>query len=463
MSLFHVYDHAQATVPIVTLSQAQWQDYEKDTRLKQILKVYPFSGNGLEILLQLNEAGQLERVFAGTSFTYDDPRNWIMLFAKLQETLPEGMHFHAETLKEKYEYEAMTGWALATYRFDEFKKEPQTRGVSTLHISTEEAAKKIEQTMDSLFLCKNLINTPANHLIPTDLVQIVKDLAEEHSAEMKSYVGADLLLENLPTVYAVGKGSANPPAFIDLHWGNPNHPGLTLIGKGVVFDTGGQNLKGPAGMRNMKKDMGGAAVAVSLAKLIMTRKLPVHLRLLIPTVENSPGWRAYRPGDIIKTRKGLQVEVGNTDAEGRLILCDALALAAEEEQDLIMDFATLTGAARVALGEDLPACYSPDSGLIQELSHASQGVSDPLWPMPLWEPYTRFLKSDVADFDNMASTPLAGSVTAALFLWQFVKPRRNWIHFDVFGWRNTALPGYPKGGEASAVRAVFEFLEKRYS
>jgi len=274
-------------------------------------------------------------------------------------------------------------------------------------------------------------------------------------------MGAQLEKE-FPAIHAVGKGSFRPSALIDLRWGSENHPKLTIVGKGVVFDSGGLNLKPTAGMIFMKKDMGGSAVALGLTQLIMATKLPVRLRMLIPAVENAISDRAYRPGDVVNTRKGLTVEIGNTDAEGRMVLCDALALATEESPDMIIDMATLTGACRTALGQDMPGMYSSSRKLANDLMEAAEQVADPLWHMPLWAPYFKAMKGTISDLNNTATTSMGGSITAALFLHEFVKPYENWVHLDMYGWRLDPIPGTPKGGEASALRAVFRMLENRY-
>ena len=462
MELFRFSGGAEDVVPLRVMNCEEWKKYPKSAYLENVTSIQPFSGKGHQILLETDENGKLKRVFAGTSFEETDPRNWVILFAKLAKTVPQG-NYAPENLPDSRLYDAMLGWGLGKYQFDRYTSKKSESRKKTLVIPETAPVAKINHSLASIFLGRDLINTPANAMTPAVLVKEIRDLAEKHQATVKSIEGSNLLLEGFPTVYAVGKGSQHPPALVEFTWGDANHPKVTLIGKGVVFDTGGLNLKPATGMRDMKKDMGGAAVAIALAQLIVLEKLPVFLRLVVPAVENSPGGGAYRPGDIIKTRKGLQIEIGNTDAEGRLILCDALALCLEDKPDLLIDFATLTGSARVALGEDLPACYSPDNALMRELITASEQIGEPVWHMPLWEPYRKFLNSEVADMDNMANTPLAGSITASLFLWEFVKPFRNWIHIDMFGWRNTALPGYPKGGEASALRAVYQFLENRYS
>jgi leucyl aminopeptidase len=279
---------------------------------------------------------------------------------------------------------------------------------------------------------------------------------------MRAIVGDDLLKENFPLVYAVGKASTRAPRLIDLRWGDAKNPKVALVGKGVVFDTGGLDIKPSAGMLLMKKDMGGAASALGLASMIMSAKLPLYLRVIIPAVENAISGEAFRPGDVFKSRKGTTVEIGNTDAEGRLILADALALADEEAPDLIVDFSTLTGAARVALGPELPAAFTDDEKLAAALSSVAAREADPFWRLPLWRPYQSMLDSKIADTNNVSSSAFAGAITAALFLSRFVERAKSWLHFDLYAWNSSSKPGRPEGGEAQTIRALFTFLQERY-
>jgi leucyl aminopeptidase len=356
--------------------------------------------------------------------------------------------------------QAALGWGLATYRFTRYvKDEPREWPQLVVAEGVDRAA--ITDQLDAIFLARDLVNTPAGDLGPSELCDMAREIAKQYHAQIRIITG-EVLERDFPAVHAVGMGSHRQPALIDLHWGKADHPKVTLVGKGVVFDSGGLDLKPPKNMLLMKKDMGGAAVTLALAKLVMARKLPVHLRLLIPTVENAIGPRAYRPGDVVRTRKGLTVEIGNTDAEGRVILCDALDEAVSDEPDLILDMATLTGAARVALGQDLPGFWTPSNEIADELLQASVGCVDPIWRMPLWLPYTSMLKSKIADSNNISESPMGGSITAALYLYQFVKPFLNWVHFDAYCWRTSDIPGTPAGGEASALRAVYNFLAQRY-
>jgi leucyl aminopeptidase len=308
-----------------------------------------------------------------------------------------------------------------------------------------------------------LVDTPAADLGPAELESAARDLAKQFGAKVEVTSG-DALDQGFPMIAAVGQGAVREraPRLVELHWGKEGAPKIAIVGKGVCFDSGGLDIKPASGMRLMKKDMGGAAHALALAKLVMAERMPVHLHLLIPTVENAVSAAAFRPGDVVSSRKGLKVEIDNTDAEGRLILGDALSKAGEGEPELILDFATLTGAARIALGPDLPAMFVNDDELAVELETAAKRVTDPVWRMPLWDGYDEMLKSDLADLSNAADSPMAGSVTAALFLRRFVPEGMPWAHFDTFAWRPSAKPGRPKGGDALGLRAAFAMLEKRY-
>jgi len=312
-------------------------------------------------------------------------------------------------------------------------------------------------------LVRDLVDTPAADLGPAELEGAARNIAKQFGAKVEVTLG-DALEQGYPMIAAVGQGAIRErgPRLIELRWGKESSPKIAIVGKGVCFDSGGLDIKPASGMRLMKKDMGGAAHALALAKLVMNENLPVHLHLLIPAVENAVSAAAFRPGDVISSRKGLKVEIDNTDAEGRLVLGDALSKAGEENPELIIDFATLTGAARVALGPDLPAMFANDDQLAADLEAGAKKVTDPIWRMPLWDGYDEMLKSDLADLSNAADSPMAGSVTAALFLRRFVPEGTPWAHFDTFAWRSSAKPGRPKGGEALGLRAAFAMLTHRY-
>ncbi|HET9353503.1 MAG TPA: leucyl aminopeptidase family protein [Sphingomicrobium sp.] len=380
--------------------------------------------------------------------------------ARLSEALPEGSF----RLAEGDPGPATLGWLLGQHRFTAYKSKPDDqRGPRVL--MTKEAA-EIERTVriaEAVTYVRDLVDTPAADLGPAELEADARALAKPFGAKVEVTSG-DALEQGCPMIAAVGQGATREraPRLIELHWGKDNAPRIAIVGKGVCFDSGGLDIKTAAGMRLMKKDMGGAAHALALAKLVMAEKLPVRLHLLVPAVENSVSATAIRPGDVIGSRKGLKVEIDNTDAEGRLILGDALAKAGEAGPELIVDFATLTGAARVALGPDLPAMFANDDALASDLESAAKEVADPLWRMPLWDGYDEMLKSDLADLVNSADSPMAGSVTAALFLRRFVPEGTAWAHFDTFAWRPAAKPGRPKGGEAMGLRATLAMLRRRY-
>jgi leucyl aminopeptidase len=350
------------------------------------------------------------------------------------------------------------GWGLGSYRFDRYRT--SRRPPARLRLDAPDA-----ETADVLAAClrvRDLVNTPADHLGPPQLESIVREIAARHGATFASIVGDDLLAQNLPAIHAVGRASHRAPRLLQLDWGDPAHPRVSVVGKGVCFDTGGLDIKSADGMRNMKKDMGGAAHAIALAELAMARKLPVRLSLLVPAVENAIGPESLRPGDVILTRKGASVEIDNTDAEGRIVLCDALARAAEDAPALLLDFATLTGAARVALGPELPALYSNDDGVAADWLAAGAQARDPLWRMPLWRPYLRYLTSNVADIANAGPSKMAGSISAALYLERFVPASMPWAHLDVYAWNDNDRPGRPAGGEAQGLRAAWGMLKGRF-
>ena len=353
------------------------------------------------------------------------------------------------------------GWGLGAYRFDRYRKNGTGRERATLRIEAG-AAVRANRQIEAITLVRDLINTPAGDLLPDRLAGAAADLAGRFGAQCSSIVGDDLIANGYPAIHAVGRASAEPPRLIDLRWGDPDHPRLTLAGKGVCFDSGGLDLKPASGMRLMKKDMGGAAHVLGLALLAMDAALPVRLRVLVPAVENAVSGNAFRPGDVLSTRAGITVEVDNTDAEGRIVLCDALTEAASEEPDALIDFATLTGAARIALGPDLPALFSNDDDLARGLARHAEEVRDPLWRLPLHRPYDELLESRIADTANSASSPHAGAITAALFLRRFVPDTVPWAHFDLMAWNARARPGRPIGGEAMAFRATWAWLEERY-
>ncbi|GAB3735493.1 leucyl aminopeptidase family protein [Luteimonas pelagia] len=350
------------------------------------------------------------------------------------------------------------GWGLGAYRFDRYKTPP--RKPATLAGGIDPATADV---LAACLLARDLVNTPTQDMGPDELEQAVRALGAAHGAEVEAITGPALLERNFPAIHAVGRASHRAPRLLVLRWGDAKAPQLTLVGKGVCFDTGGLDLKAADGMRWMKKDMGGAAHAIALAGLVMARALPVRLTLLVPAVENAIGPDAFRPGEVLATRSGASVEVDNTDAEGRLVLCDALTFAGEQRPDLLVDFATLTGAARVALGPDLPALYANDDALAGEWLDAGMAVRDPVWRLPLWRPYLRYLTSGIADIANSGPSKMGGSITAALFLERFVPANQKWAHLDVYAWNDADRPGRPAGGEAQGLRAAWAMLAGRFA
>ena len=355
---------------------------------------------------------------------------------------------------------ATLAFALGSYRFGRYRK----ADVSDVRLVPPDGVDvaAITRMADAAALARDLINTPSNDMGPAELALAAQVLAERFGASFNCIVGEELTRQNFPLIHAVGMASSRAPRLIDLSWGDPAHPKVTLVGKGVCFDTGGLDLKPSAGMLIMKKDMGGAANVLALAQMVMDARLKVRLRVLIPAVENAVSGNAFRPLDILPSRKGITVEIGNTDAEGRLVLADALALADEEKPDLLIDLGTLTGAARVALGPDLPPFYTNDETLAQDVARCAREENDPLWRLPLWPPYDAWLDSKVANVNNAPSGTFAGSITCALFLQRFVEAAKSWLHVDIYGWTPTAKPGRPEGGECQAARAIFKLLGERY-
>jgi leucyl aminopeptidase len=355
---------------------------------------------------------------------------------------------------------AALAFALGSYRFGRYRRS-ETPDVKLVPPEGIDVA-AISRMADAVALARDLINTPSNDMGPEQLALAAGELANRYGASFNCIVGEDLTRQNLPLIHAVGMASPRAPRLIDFIWGDPDHPKVTLVGKGVCFDTGGLDLKPSAGMLIMKKDMGGAANVLALAQMVMDAKLKVRLRVLIPAVENAVAGNAFRPLDIFKSRKGITVEIGNTDAEGRLVLADALALACEEKPDLLIDLGTLTGAARVALGPDLPPFYTNDEALALDVARCAREENDPLWRLPLWPPYDSWLDSKTADVNNAPSGGFAGSITCALFLQRFVDGAKSWLHVDIYGWTPSAKPARPEGGECQAARAIYKLLGERY-
>ncbi|MCB1451571.1 MAG: leucyl aminopeptidase family protein [Nitratireductor sp.] len=386
----------------------------------------------------------------------DDPR--ALDAGRLPRLLPEGNWHFADAAPDATL--SSLGWLLGAYRYDRYRKDAPWKARLVPGADIDTAA--ISGIADSVFLARDLINTPTNDLGPAELEAAIRKLAGEFKAKVGSIVGDKLLEKNFPMVHAVGRASASAPRIVEFKWGKASDPKVTLVGKGVCFDSGGLNIKPGDSMALMKKDMGGAANILALARMIMTARLPVRLRVIIAAVENSISANAFRPGDILNSRKGTTVEIGNTDAEGRLILGDALAWGDEEAPQIMIDMATLTGAARIALGPDLPAMFSDDDGFCADMMASGASVEDPVWRLPLWKGYRAGLSSNIANISHIGKGPQGGSITAALFLQHFVEKAKTWAHFDIFAWAAAEKPSCPIGGEAQAIRAIFEVMKSRF-
>ncbi|HKX10509.1 MAG TPA: leucyl aminopeptidase family protein [Stellaceae bacterium] len=399
--------------------------------------------------------GGLGRVLVGWN-----PKEAIWALGGLPEGLPRGQYVLDARPGAAAATRMALGWAMGAYSFTRYKA--ASRAPAELVWPAEADRAEAERLARAIHLVRDLINTPAEEMGPAELALAAEQLAAEHGARCTVLVGDELLKNNYPMIHAVGRGSARAPRLIDIVWGDPKAPKLTLVGKGVCFDSGGLDLKTAQGMRMMKKDMGGSATVLGLASAIMDAGLPVRLRVLVPAVENFVSANSYRPLDVIRTRKGLTVEIGNTDAEGRLILCDALAEADSEHPALIIDMATLTGAARVALGPELPALFVNDDATAAALLEAGSAESDPFWRMPLWKPYRKLIDSKVADLNNVSEAGFAGAVIAALYLAEFVSPTTPWAHIDTYAWNHSSRPGRPEGAEALGLRALYRALQRRF-
>ena len=453
-----VADRGQKATPVHLVDKKTFEDWAKSRPAEDraLLKAHRFDGKTAYASVVLPRGADEFEVVA-TVAEADKLSPWCL--ARLAETLPEGTY----RLASGEPGPASLGWLLAQHRFDGYRKAEEGPNGARILVTGEAA--KIESAVreaKATALVRDLVNTPAADLGPAELEQAVRDVAAEIGADVRVTSG-DELSTGYPLIAAVGAAAVREraPRLIELEWGNPAHPRMAVIGKGVCFDSGGLDIKPASGMRLMKKDMGGAAHALALAALIAGERLPVRLHLLIPAVENAISGAALRPGDVVKSRQGLFVEIDNTDAEGRLVLADALTRAAEDEPTLILDFATLTGAARVALGPDLPAMFANDDELADGLLGAAKEVTDPIWRMPLWDAYDEMLKSDIADMANASGSPMAGAVVAAMFLKRFLPAGTPWAHFDTFAWRDAAKPGRPKGGDALGLRTAFAAISKR--
>ena len=444
--------------PIVVIDKAHFDTWLKSQTkaIQQWLQVNAFKAEPCQILALPDSQHGIKAILLAI-----DPTDKLYCLGDLNDRLNDGLY----SIEDPYTLLdlslAYLGFALGTYRFQHFVAERQKKSVQ-IKISSE-LYKQLAPQVNALFWVRDLINLPAESLGPTQLALEAQELADVYKADCKILVGNALLEQGYPLIHTVGRASDEAPRLVEINWGNKKHPKISLVGKGVCFDSGGLNIKTGEGMSTMKKDMGGAAHALGLARLIMEYKLPVRLQVLVPIVENAINGHAYRPGDIFISRKGLSVEIGNTDAEGRLILADALTKASENKPELIIDFATLTGAARIAMGHTIAALFCNDDKMATDLLKASEKIGDPIWRMPLFAGYKKMIRGKFADLSNMANHAYGGAITAALFLEYFVDENIPWAHFDLNAWNIAAQPGRPEGGEVMSLRAVFKYLEDRYA
>lgn len=449
--LFYETNSDQA-IPLYLIPQTQWEeglDFLTSVE-RNCFSLKEFKGKIGEYCLITNADGLIDKAYIGSGCGNNG-----LALANAALFLPANTYQVQEVVTQ----EAAIHWALAQYRFKHYKKnEIKPRRL----VVQSEDLPPLLALADAHFLVRDLINKPTNDLGPKELAQVVEQMAQRYGAQFKQWVGNELLENNFPAIHAVGRASASEPRLLSLTWGNEKHPRVTLVGKGVCFDTGGLDLKPSSGMRYMKKDMGGAAHVIGLAQWIMARKLPIRLQMLVPAVENSVGPNAFRPGDVLTMRNGLTVEIHNTDAEGRLVLADALVLACEEQPELLIDFATLTGAARVSVGTEIAALFTNQDHLADDMTKVSAQVTDPVWRLPLYSPYEESLRSSIADLTNASDSPYAGAITAGLFLQRFITKSVPWMHFDIMAWNIGNKPGKPEGGEAMGLRSVAEYLAQTY-
>ena len=466
----HYTTEEQTAIPILPLQANQLADFLADQTesVSKWIENSDFTAKPHQYCIVPAASGEIAMVLVGLHENPDEVEAAaIWSIANLAKELPVAHYELVTDWPETQMIQAEIGWGLGAYRFDFFKRnfleqpEPQAR----LKVA-ESRLPVINAYVDAITMVRDLVNTPANHMMPEDLAELSQDLCLQHGAEFKQIVGDELLDENFPAIHAVGRASEHAPRLIQINWSadasNADLPLLTLVGKGVCFDTGGLDIKPSKFMRNMKKDMGGAAHALGLAHLIMSLQLPVKLEVLISAVDNAISGDAYRPGDIIDTRARKTIEIDNTDAEGRVVLCDALTLACEHQSDLILDFATLTGAARVAVGTEIPALFTNAKKLQLDMQNPAYNLGEIIWPLPLHEPYRYQLDSAVADMANASSESYGGAITAALYLKEFVDESIDWAHFDMMAWNTRERPGRPKGGEAMGLLVAFDYLQRRY-
>ncbi|HSW69424.1 MAG TPA: leucyl aminopeptidase family protein [Gammaproteobacteria bacterium] len=449
--------HSKKVIPIVILTLEEFSSWlsKQNMFTKNWIRSVGFKAEAGITCLLPDLSGKLTQVLCGVS----DIKNFWSV-GNLSVTLPEGHYIFTSDLKNFVYTDFAMAWGLGAYQFSRYKK--SSKKIAQLVLPKNFQPDLINNIVESIYYVRDLINTPTDDMGPSELAIAAKQLGKRYQAKFKEIAGNDLLKQNFHCIHTVGRASDDAPRLLDLRWGNKQHPKITLVGKGVCFDTGGLDLKPSSAMLLMKKDMAGAAHVLGLARMIMEAKLPINLRVLIPAVENAVAGNAYRPGDVIKSRKGLTVEIGNTDAEGRLVLADALTEAVSDQPDLLIDMSTLTGAARIAVGTDISAMFSNDDGLANHLVNCGIKESDPIWRLPLFDGYRDMLNSSVADINNCSPDAYAGAITAALFLKEFVPDEIPWAHFDIMAWNLRSRPGRPQGGEAMGLRALFNYLLERY-
>ncbi len=445
-------------VPVTVVTQKSCEEWQASQSAceKKWLKVNRFTGAPGKTCLIPAADGGLSKVVLGIS----DPLE-IWDTAGLARNLPDGIYRLEGVRGKDASTRAALGWALGGYRFDAYRKPTLLKTSLRWPKACDKA--HVTRAMEATFLIRNLINTPADDMGPSELEKTVRTLARQHGARIRVVCGEQLLAKNFPAIHAIGRASDDAPRLLDMTWGRPQDPKVTLVGKGVCFDTGGLDIKPAVGMKLMKKDMAGAAHVLGVAALLMDARVRVRLRVLIPAVENSIAGNAIRPLDVITSRSGKTIEIGHTDAEGRVIMADALTEAAREKPRLIVDFATLTGAARIALGTELPALFSNDDLLAERILRAGTKEQDPVWRLPLWSGYRRLIAGKTADITNAPDTGFGGAITAALFLQEFVEPSVSWAHIDLMAWNAVARPGRPEGGEAMGLRAVYAAIIEHVS
>ncbi len=451
-------DRSSSSLPVQFVAQPKWRAWlkEQSAARRGWIDSTGVSGDAGDLVVLPGRDGKA----AGAALVVS-ARPTLWDFAVLASKLPAGTWRFVSDSAPVAMTDAMVAIGLGAWKFDRYRTRKAKQGPRFVWPAGADKARATAM-IEAIAMARDLITTPSSDMGPAELAAAAQELARAHKARVKVIVGDDLVKQNWPMVHAVGRASTRAPRLIDLVWGKESDPKVTLVGKGVCFDTGGLDLKAAAGMLNMKKDMGGAATVLAVAAMVMAARLPVRLRVLVPAVENSVSGNAFRPLDVVPTRKGLSVEIGNTDAEGRLILCDALHEGASEKPAMMVDCATLTGAARVALGPDLPALFCNDDALARDLEAAGEAVTDPMWRMPLFPGYRRLLDSRVADLNNVSSGAFGGAITAALYLKAFVPDDVPWAHFDMMAWNGSSRPGRPEGGEAQAARAIFRTIEDRF-